>query len=44
MMEEQIDGRNIQIGESNKLDGDTNYHIWKVKIKVIFKRGFVENN
>jgi hypothetical protein len=35
---DEQEGRNIQIGEANKLDGESNYQVWKVKIKAIFKR------
>jgi hypothetical protein len=37
-MAEDLENKNIQIGEANKLDGASNYQAWKVKLRALFKR------
>jgi hypothetical protein len=32
------DTQNLSFGESNKLEGETNYNVWRLKVKVLFKR------
>lgn len=37
-MAEDLEIKNIQIQEANKLDGASNYQAWKVKMRALFRR------
>ena len=33
-----VDKRNVSIGESNKLEGASNYLAWRIKMTTLFRR------